>query len=134
MSNIIRTILVYWSRLRFLICLGNGKLYNLNGSITYHKWFKLHRINGPACIYSGGYHSWYQNGLLHRTDGPAIIWPDKDSFWYQNDKLHRIDGPAIEWTSGGKEWYLNDNQYTFREWQIEKNKLTLLNNLNTLTS
>ena len=56
------------------------------GSKFWHKNYKFHRIDGPACEYADGTKSWYKNGLCHRTDGPA--WEDADGtkFWFLNGK------------------------------------------------
>ena len=47
---------------------------------------KLHRVHGPAVIYSDGGRAWCQNGLLHRLDGPVIVWADGRRDWYINGK------------------------------------------------
>ena len=67
----------------------------------------LHRLDGPAVIWSNGMQEWWQNGMRHRTDGPAIIFASGEEQWYQNDKRHRIDGPAIKYIDS-EAWYKND--------------------------
>lgn len=102
---------------------------------------RLHRLDGPAVIYSSGLKLWYVNGKLHREDGPAIEDPDRYRVWYVNGnihreygpaverlngtkewyidgKRHRLDGPAIEYCTGGKEWWLNGHQLTAKEVEI----------------
>ena len=51
---------------------------------------------------------WFnQDSLLHRIDGPAIIYTDGTKQWYSHGKLHRIDGPAITYADGDGEWWVN---------------------------
>ena len=79
----------------------------------YNQHGLLHRVDGPAVIYTvgdddmrHGRKEWYLNGQLHRVDGPAI--DDKQQKrWYLNGQRHRTDGPAIEYTDGWKEWWVN---------------------------
>ena len=35
-------------------------------------------------IKSNGTKVWYKNGFLHRLDGPAVIWSDGEEWWYKN--------------------------------------------------
>ena len=59
---------------------------NNQGTIRYLNHLgQLHRVLGPAVIYSDGSEDWYQSGLLHRTDGPAVIYPSGDQYWYLED-------------------------------------------------
>ena len=51
-------------------------------------------------------------GELHRVGGPAVIWSNGAKLWYQNGKLHREVGPAIESPSGFHCWYLHGVRYT----------------------
>ena len=53
---------------------------------------------------------------LHRLDGPALVYSDGEKHWFLNGKRHKIDGPAIEYTNGHKEYYLNGFKYSFNEW------------------
>ena len=57
---------------------------------------------------------WYRNvmGQLHRIGGPAVLYSTGAKHWYQNNRLHRTDGPAIEWASGRKDWYINGKRLT----------------------
>jgi hypothetical protein len=67
-------------------------------SVIYYKDGNLHRVDGPAIIYSDGSHSLGCEGTQSfRTQ-----------IWCQNDKKHRVDGPAIIYSDGTKHWYLND--------------------------
>jgi ABC-type proline/glycine betaine transport system substrate-binding protein len=68
---------------------------------------KLHRVGGPAIIYSNGSGEYWENGLKHRTDGPAVVWADGTQEWCQNGKLHRLDGPAIIYPDGTQEWWVD---------------------------
>jgi len=67
----------------------------------------LHRVDGPACIYSDGSQKWYKNGELHRDDGPSVILPNGYQEWHQNGRLHRVDGPALIFANGSQRWYKN---------------------------
>lgn len=78
------------------------------GAIRYrNKNNQLHRVHGPAIIYSDERRIWYQNGVLHRDGGPAINCANGDKLWYHRGISHREDGPAIEYSSGEKEWWIN---------------------------
>ena len=60
---------------------------NSYGNTTYHNSNgQLHRVHGPAVVYTDGYRAWYQNGQRHRLDGPAIERPDGSKSWYINDQ------------------------------------------------
>ena len=82
---------------------------NHNGTRRYRNNADLlHRVEGPAVVYTSGAQEWYQNGDLHCTTGPAIIWANGDLEWWQNGQRHRTDGPAVVWHDGHKEWWVND--------------------------
>ena len=83
---------------------GTRRYYNFDG--------KLHRVEGPAIVYTSGTQEWYQNGKLHRIGGPAAEWMDGTQWWCQNGELHREDGPAIENADGSVLWYLHGKQYS----------------------
>jgi hypothetical protein len=53
-----------------------------------------------------------ENGELHRLDGPAIVWSGGSKFWYINGEYHRLDGPAIERVDGSKEWWVEGKKYS----------------------
>lgn len=55
---------------------------------------------------------WYLNGKLHREDGPACIYTSGARHWYINGRRHRDDGPALIYADGFKCWYLNGKKYT----------------------
>jgi hypothetical protein len=80
-------------------------------TIKYSK--VLHREDGPAVIYYGGIQKrWHRYGKLHRVDGPAIIVGSFLEEWYTDGKRHRLDGPAVEWFNGSRgvgraEWWVN---------------------------
>lgn len=59
-------------------------------------------------VEEGGAETWRLGGRLHRIDGPARIWSDGATDWYQDGRLHRIDGPARDWPDG-EWWYVNGN-------------------------
>ena len=56
---------------------------------------------------------------LHRVHGPAIVYTDGSRAWYQNGQLHRSDGPAVERADGYRAWYINGVELTQAEWQQE---------------
>jgi len=58
------------------------------------------------------YHKDKAMRILHRRDGPAIEWPGGFKSWYANDKRHRVDGPAYEGI-GRKVWYVDGVLITF---------------------
>ncbi len=58
----------------------------LDGTKTYFKDNKLHRIDGPAFIDSDGTEKWFFHGKLHRTDGLAIVYPDGKEEWCVYDE------------------------------------------------
>jgi len=68
---------------------------------------KLHRIDGPAFIWTDGSEEWYQHGELHRTDGPAVEWADGEKEWWKYGTRHRLDGPAAIHSDGTKLWFIN---------------------------
>jgi hypothetical protein len=68
---------------------------------------------------SDGTQFWLLDGKLHRVDGPAVIWTNGNQFWYFRGKKHREDGPAIIWADGFQDWYLNGKQYTEEEYKNE---------------
>jgi len=88
----------------------------VNGSKTWYKEGKIHRIDGPAMIdftanlwwYS---RSWWEEGRLHRLDRPAVEHNNGAKFWFYEGKLHKLDGPAIESSDGSKEWYKEDKRH-----------------------
>lgn len=96
-----------------------GELLDDVSFVDYERNGKLHRMDGPASVYSSGNKEWFVNNRLHRIDGPAIEYADGSKVWYNDGKQHRTDGPAYEWSNGSKEWYLNGVQMTeaeFTEW------------------
>ena len=82
---------------------------------------QIHREDGPAIIYFGGFKEWWVNGKRHREDGPAVIYPNGTQYWYINGQLHREDGPAITNSSGGQYWYINGKELTEQEFN-DRNK------------
>lgn len=50
----------------------------------------IHREDGPALEYDNGTCTgpfmWYFNGLLHKLDGPARIWSDGQTEWWFHGK------------------------------------------------
>lgn len=83
---------------------GTRRYYNSDG--------KLHRVEGPAIVYTSGVQEWYQNGKLHRIGGPAAEWMDGTQWWCQNGELHREDGPAVVSGDGRKQWFLTGAEFS----------------------
>ncbi len=52
------------------------------GRTSYYLGIYLHRLDGPAEIWSDGDEGWFQNGLPHRVDGPAVTGSDGDEYYY----------------------------------------------------
>jgi hypothetical protein len=46
-------------------------------TVWVNKQGQAHREDGPAFEYNNGDKSWWINGKLHRLDGPACIWTDR---------------------------------------------------------
>ena len=67
----------------------------------------LHRVNGPAEVYSDGTKAWYQDGLLHRIGGPAFEYANGTQLWMVNGNYHRTDGPAVVYANGMQSYWLN---------------------------
>ena len=77
------------------------------GNTKYHNHLgQLHRVHGPAAIYTTGDQYWLQHGRYHRTDGPAVIWGDGSQEWWINGARHREGGPAVLNADGSCRWYL----------------------------
>jgi len=53
--------------------------------------------------------------MLHRLDGPAIIWSDGSKAWFVDGKRHRLDGPAVEYATGTRLWYVDGKYLTEEE-------------------
>ena len=103
---------------------------NINkvGDKFYHSDRKmniLHREDGPAVKWAGGYKAWYINGKRHREDGPAVEWANGDTEWWINGERHREDGPAVEWTGGYKAWHINGKKLSEREFNARMNPIEL---------
>lgn len=61
---------------------------NNDGSESWHKNEKRHRVGGPAITLGTGYEAWYIDGKLHRTDGPAMTWSSGSTAWYiENERI-----------------------------------------------
>jgi hypothetical protein len=80
---------------------------------------QLHRLDGPAFIWSDGSQWWWVDGKCHRTDGPAIVMADGDQEWWVDGKPHRLDGPARIWADGRQAWWVDGrlvkNQEQFKK-------------------
>jgi hypothetical protein len=79
-----------------------------------NRWYndlgQLHRIDGPAIIYTNGGKYWYHNGLRHRLDGPAAevgYGPYKASHYYiHGNKLSKEEFKEITQSEEHLNWYL----------------------------
>jgi len=47
-------------------------------------------VDGPAVEYADGTKSWYKFGKCHRVDGPAIEWADGKKEWYIDDEEYTL--------------------------------------------
>jgi len=62
-------------------------------------------------IKKDGAKRWYnENGDLHRLDGPAIIYSDGTKYWYRNGRCYRTDGPAIIYPGGFERWFIKGRE------------------------
>ena len=86
--------------------------------ITYAEYERLQDKSGAYEVFSDHYLglSWYLNGELHRIEGPAIIWAGGWYEWHKNGKHHRTDGPAIKIANGEIAWALDGVEYSKEEW------------------
>jgi len=61
-------------------------------AVKHCKNGKLHRSGGePAVIYKSGDKHWYENGCLHRLDGPASDYDGGWKIYFVNGKYIRTD-------------------------------------------
>ena len=70
-----------------------GELVKDPPSFYWSRWEDkkgyLHRLNGPAIIFSSGDTIWCRHGLRHRDDGPAVDWPSQNKEeWYKDGKVY----------------------------------------------
>lgn len=61
------------------------------------------------------YIAYHRHRAVHRIDGPAAMWSDGDTYWLHYGKKHRLDGPAESY-DGIHFYYINDIQYTKEEY------------------
>jgi len=80
------------------------QLWRVNG--------QLHRIDGPAFIWTDGSQEWWVRDQQHRLAGPAIIRADGTQAWCENGQLHRIDGPAVIHADGTQAWWVCGQEIT----------------------
>lgn len=92
-----------------------------NGTKSWWRKGKAHRVNGPAVENVDGSRFWYIEDCLHRLDGPAAEYANGAKFWLINGEKHREDGPAVEHANGEKEWWLHDEQFTEAEFTASRN-------------
>lgn len=84
-----------------------GLVEFVDGSKRWYVDGKLHRLDGPARVWSDGAQWWYMNDRVHRVGGPAIEHRDGTRYWLNLGELHRLDGPAVEYAAGSKEWWVD---------------------------
>jgi hypothetical protein len=53
---------------------------------------------------------YYQHNQVHRINGPAGIWTDGHLFWYQYGSRHRANNPAVTYNNT----YNNTTEYYHR--------------------
>lgn len=111
-----------------------------HGTQLWYKDDELHRVDGPAVIYTDGDIGWFIDGvgirssqlyqqlaglsdedmlsLILKYGSPTKENPEYDEytnaqFWYNDySKLHRTDGPAAIYSSSIKFWYINGVKIT----------------------
>ena len=64
-----------------------------------------------------------KDGQLHRICGPAIVWSSGTMWWFCHGKRHRINGPAIEQSDGKMRWYINGTEYPEEDYWKEVERL-----------
>ena len=69
--------------------------------------------NITCCKCDNGSEFWSKNGILHRLDGPAVVYSSGAKLYYINGKPHRLNGPAIILSDGSIEYWING-------WKIDK--------------
>jgi hypothetical protein len=79
---------------------------------VWYQHGQVHRVGGPAAIWTDGTQYWRLHDQLHRADGPAIIYTNGHQRWYQHDQLHRADGPALIYPDGSSAWYVQGCEIT----------------------
>jgi len=84
---------------------------SIDGTRQWKRGGLLHRLDGPAQIYSYGRHEYWVNGEMHREDGPAVTDPDGTQMWCHHNMLHRVNGPAFIEPDGTETWYLYDKPH-----------------------
>lgn len=103
-----------------------------DGTIEWCRNSKLHRVGGPARIYTNGSVEWWIDGLLHRDDGPAVQYVCGYARWHKHGHPHCLHGPALilacgHWHRRGvcnttdgpdpmllgrQEWHVDGRQFT----------------------
>jgi len=84
---------------------------------------EYHRTDGPACEYTNGDKSWYQNGKLHRLDGPAVEWYSRTEYWIEGQKLTEQEFLARTSFNTPADWYaiaLKDKKFQDAHLKYEK--------------
>lgn len=81
------------------------KTIDKDGTVSWYRFGKLHRDDGPAVERKNGDSVWYKNGKIHRDGKPAVENADGTEKWYCEGQLHRDGGPSITYSNGNKEWH-----------------------------
>ena len=85
----------------------NPEIDSLGTKRWYNELGQLHRIDGPAIIYTDGYQAYLVNGKLHRTDGPALIYADGYQYWFiHGNQLTEDEYYDITQSEEHLNWYL----------------------------
>jgi len=67
-----------------------GATFHDNGDITWELDGKLHRLGGPAQIFSNGARVYKRHGIPHRIDGPAYIAANgSEEYWIDGRHLSK---------------------------------------------
>jgi hypothetical protein len=78
---------------------------------------ELHRLDGPAVVWSNDNKEWWLNGKRHRLGGPAIEWINGHKEWWIEGRFHRLDGPAVKWSNGDEQWWVMGKKLTQEEFE-----------------
>lgn len=100
----------------------NGKHISLvdgyKKNILYYKNDLLHRDKDlPAAIYHNGTKTWYKEGKKHRIGAPANIWNNGNIEWFFEGMRHCETGPALIYPGRKEEYYLMDVQYSKEDFE-----------------
>lgn len=109
----------------------NGKHIQITDGkkhILYYKDDLLHRDKDlPAANYYNGTKTWYKEGKKHRVGAPASLWNNGNIEWFYEGLRHCETGPALIYPGRKEEYYLMGVQYSKEDFEhnVMKWKLNL---------